>query len=135
MRGNVFAASRVALGLMALAGCSSSKTQCDCVDRAIFVRVPPERAPSVIDVTPSGTACPMSKPTCVEGEASACLRWRVGPTASGFCHVDVDFAMGAPRFSADARVVPGSGCCGGLVTDPPSAADIDVPSASDGGVG
>jgi hypothetical protein len=134
MRGNVFAGLRVA-ALVALAGCGSSENKCSCVDTAIIVRVPPERASSVIDVTPSGTACAQVKATCVEGDTSACTRYRILPIASGFCQVDIDFAMGAPRFSADAHVVPGSGCCGGFVADPPSAGEIDVPSASDGGIG
>jgi hypothetical protein len=101
------------------------------------VRIPDALASSVIDVTPSGTACASAPPQCIAngGAGGACTIYRISPTIDGPCHVDVDFAMGGPRFSADARVVHNGGCCGGFVTDPPSASDIDVPVATDAGAG
>jgi hypothetical protein len=120
--------------MCALASACSSSSKCDCPDRALLVHVPDDRATQVIDVVATGAACAGVAATCAQSGASgACTVYRIAPSATGGCHVDVDFAMGAARFSADARIVNGSGCCGGVVADPPSAQDIDIPSASDAG--
>lgn len=151
-RGNVSAGSCVALGPMrkgalrrpprarrwaalpavlpafALLACGTSSTECLCADRSIHVKVPDARAASVLDVATSGAACVAAKPTCAATNgAGACTSYRIAPTTSGPCHVDVDFSAGGPRFSADLRVVAVGGCCAGFVADPASAADVDVP--------
>lgn len=118
---------------------SSSHVECNCVDVALRVRVPAERASAVADVVVSGTACAGAAAACVESTAGggACVTYRIAPRAAGFCDIDVDFVSGAPRFSATAKIAMGAACCGGLVADPPSAGDIVVPSevADAGGAG
>ena len=122
-----------ALASLAASGCGAA-AQCSCPDRAIYLKVPDDRAKSVIDVAPSGAACAGVKPTCIENGASGgCTVYRIGPVNAGGCHVDVDFSTQPARFSADAKVVANGGCCGGFVTDPPSAGDVEVPSAGDAG--
>ncbi len=125
----------VALVTLSASACGSSP-QCTCPDRAIYVKVPDDRAAAVIGVMPSGAACTGVTPSCSEHGVSsgACTLYRIAPITSGACHVDIDFAAQGPRFSTDARVVASGGCCGGLVTDPPSASEVDVPSAGDAGV-
>ena len=121
---------------LAAAACgSSSHVECDCTDVALRVHVPPERATAVVDVAVSGTACEGASASCVEtATAGGCVTYRIAPRAEGYCDIDVDFAQGAPRFSASATIIVGSACCGGFVANPPSAADIVVPSdAIDGG--
>ena len=123
----------------AAAACgSSSHVECNCIDVALRVHVPPERAAAVRDVAVSGTACAGVSAACVETAAGGgCVTYRIAPRAEGYCDVDVDFVQGAPRFSATAKIVVGNACCGGFVANPPSAADIVVPSdaVDAGGVG
>ena len=123
-----------------LASCgSSSHVECNCVDVALRVHVPVERASAVADVAVSGTACAGVAAACVESVAAggACVTYRIAPRAAGYCDVDVDFVSGAPRFSATAKIAMGAACCGGFIADPPSAGDIVVPSdvADAGGAG
>jgi hypothetical protein len=122
----------LALSLGVTAGCSPSSVQCDCADPAIRVRVPPERASLVSSLALSGTACAGASATCETQGASGCTTYAFRATAQGKCEVDVYFSAGPPTFHAEVTVLPG-GCCGGFYADPPSAADIDVPSASDAG--
>jgi hypothetical protein len=115
----------------ALACGASSRAECDCIDVALRLHVPAERASAVLDVAVSGTACAGVSASCVElapAGGGACVTYRIAPRAAGYCDVDVDFASGAPRFSSTAKIAMGSACCGGFVADPPSAGDIVVPS-------
>ena len=108
-----------------------SKVECACTDSALVVRIPPDRAASVIDVVPSGPACAGARVSCAEtppGGGPGCVRFSIIAVASGNCHLDVDFSSGPGRFSADLRLAQGS-CCHAFYADPPSAGEIDVPSA------
>lgn len=143
MRGGTFArASGVGSSLMIAVwsmlgltggGCGSESphVECTCVDPSLRLHVPPERAAAVIAVVPSEPACAGSTVSCAEAapEGTACVTYAIRATAQGNCHVDVDFSSGPARFSADVRLLPG-GCCSGFYATPASAADIDVPSAS-----
>ena len=90
---------------------------------------PPDRAAVLTDVELSDVACAGVTATCDEEDAGLCLRYQFMAIAAGNCHVDVDFSSGPARFSADVTIVPG-GCCGGFYASPPSAGDIEVPSAA-----
>jgi hypothetical protein len=125
--GTIETASVVSIALMVFACGNDSKVECECVDSALEVRVPSERAAAVVDVAASGPACDGVQATCAEQSGGACVRFALVGRAAGNCHVDVDFASGAPRFSADVKLVAG-GCCPGFYADPPSAGMIDVPS-------
>jgi hypothetical protein len=102
------------------------------VDPAIRVRVKAERAAQVSSVALSGAACAGANAACEAQGASGCTTYAFRATAQGKCVVDVYSSAGPPTFHAELSALAG-GCCGGFYADPASAADIDVPSASDAG--
>jgi hypothetical protein len=120
-------------------GCSDTVAQCECVDPQVHIRVPRARAVALRGVTLSGPACEGVSAVCESGEtgqSASCEVYVFRPRAIGRCFVNVDFSAGAPRFSAELRVVEKQGCCSGLYADPPSAAAIEVPDeTTDGGGG
>lgn len=124
-----FAPLAVASLAWAGAACAASKTECTCDSPALTVRIPAERAASLVDVALSGPACAGVTVTCDEQSAGGCVVFSFTGRAAGACHVDIDFSAGPPRFSADLRLVAVS-CCAGFFADPRSAGDIDVPGAS-----
>jgi hypothetical protein len=65
----------------------------------------------IVDVMLSDVACKGVTATCqATDDAGTCTRYYVVPTATGNCHIDVDFS--GHRFSADVTIVNGSGCPG-----------------------
>ena len=134
-RGTFAAGLAVAIGLM-LTSCTSSAVECDCVDTALFVSIPPDRAADVQSVTASGPACAGVVATCPTALSSGvCDRYRIAPNATGACYVAVVFSSGAAMFTSQSEIVEGAACCGGFVASPPSGADIDVPDDGSGAMG
>jgi hypothetical protein len=133
-RGTFTAGVMVGLGLM-MNECTSSAVECDCVDTALAVTVPDDRAADVESITPSGPACTGVVATCSATIASgACNLYRVAPNATGACYVAVLFSSGAAMFFSESEIVEGDACCGGFVASPPSGAEIDVPGENDAAV-
>ncbi len=118
-----------------LVSCTKSAVECDCVDTALVVSIPDDRAADVESVTPSGPACTGVTATCSANASSGpCDTYRVAPNATGNCYIAVVFSSGAAMFTSQSAIVEGEACCGGFVASPPSGADIDVPDdTSDSG--
>lgn len=111
--------------------CDSGGTECVCPAVGLTVTLPTSLAGGVAVFTPSGAACQGAKVTCSSSNAASCASYRVTPVAAGDCLLTLDFNDGT-SFTDDLTVVSTTGCCAGLRADPPSAADIDVPSPDAG---
>ena len=122
----------VPIAPIALAACDSGGTECVCPSAGLTVNIPEVLVGHVVSIEPSGLACAgaIVKPTPGSG-VSASL-FQVLPTQTGPCSLDIIFQDGT-TFSDELTVVQTTGCCAGLRTTPPEAAEIDVPSPSDGG--
>jgi hypothetical protein len=133
-RGTFAAGLVVAIGLM-LVSCTKSALECDCVDTALEVSIPDDRAADVESVTPSGPACTGLTATCSSNAPSGpCDMYGVAPNATGNCYIAVVFSSGAAMFTSQTSIVEGPACCGEFAAYPPSGADIDVPDdTSDSG--
>lgn len=81
----------------------------------------------IIDVNVSDVACAAVMPPCIaQDDAGTCTKFYVVPIATGNCHVDVDLAKGT-RFSADVKIIRGSGSCNGFYTAVAADSIVDVP--------
>ena len=117
-----------------MAGCSQSKTECDCADPGAHVHVLPESAAEVTEVRLSGPACSGQKPTCTQAAAVGCATYGIVASAAGSCQIDVVFVD--TTFTATVTFAQGDSCCTGLYPTPANAGEIEAtPGPSDGGAG
>jgi hypothetical protein len=123
-----------ALVVTLLACGDSARRECACgADPSAFIDLPPDRAVQVVEVQLGGVACASATATCTQPVASGCAQYAYQASADGTCVVDVLFAAGPPDFHAEVKFASVT-CCSGFYAQPPSAAHLDVPSASgDGG--
>jgi hypothetical protein len=118
----------------ALAACSQSKAECDCVEPGAHVHVPPESAAAVTEVRLSGPACDGVKASCTQPAPVGCATYGVVARARGTCTVDVVFVDAT--YSATMTFAVGGGCCTGLYPVPAGSGEIDaVRGPSDAGAG
>jgi hypothetical protein len=112
------------------AGCSSTSTECDCVDPSLHLTVPPESAAGVTGVALTGSGCQGVTATCAQPAPSGgCADYRFTAAAAGTCHIEVTFANGVDAH--DVTVVEKTGCCSGFFPDPAGSGEIAItPPAS-----
>ena len=107
------------------AGCSSTSTECDCVDPSLHLTVPPESAVGVTGVALTGTACQGVTATCAQPAPSGgCADYRFRAVAAGTCHIEVTFANGVDAH--DVTVVEKTGCCSGFFPDPAGSGEVAI---------
>jgi hypothetical protein len=112
----------------AVAGCDSGPTEYKCFSAGLTVNIPAALSGEVISVAPSGLACADAVVAPTPAPSVAVTQYHVTLTQTGPCHLDIDFTDGT-TFSDDLVVIQTTGC--GLGTEPPGAADIDVPPPVD----
>ena len=122
----------LAIGVPAgLLGCDSGGTECECPVAGLTVNVPSPLGAGVTSITPSGVACTGAAVSPAPGPNVTATQFHIEPRQTGPCHIDILFADGT-TFDDDLTVIQTTGCCAGFHTDPPGAADIDVPPPLDG---
>ena len=126
----------VALAAVALSGplvaCDGGGTECECGAAGLTVTLPAALVGQLTSIAPSGPACTGATVNPPPARAGSAASFQVEPTRPGACHVDLYFSDGT-TFSDDVTVVETTGCCAGLRTTPPGAADIAVPAPLDAG--
>jgi hypothetical protein len=100
----------------------------------LTVNVPEALASGVLSITPTGMACMGAAVSPTPGAKVAATQFHIEPRQTGPCHLDILFTDGT-AFDDEVTVIETTGCCAGLRTDPPGAADIDVPPPLDGATG
>jgi hypothetical protein len=116
----------------ALFGCDSGGTECVCSAAGITVTLPKSLAGLLTQAATSGAAC---QAAVVDPPPVASVRatvFHIEPVQPGPCHIDLFFRDGT-TFSEDFTIIQATGCCGGLRTAPPGAAEVSVPPPSDAG--
>jgi hypothetical protein len=121
------------LALLAVLGCDSGGTECECPSVGLTVNLPAVLAGELTSIEPSGLACTAARVIPIGGPDVTPNQFHVEPTTTGPCHLDILFTDGTV-FSDDLTVIQTTGCCAGLRTEPPGAAEIDVPPPLDGAV-
>jgi hypothetical protein len=112
----------------AVAGCDSGATEYMCSSEGLTVNIPEALSGDVLSIAPSGLACTGAVVAPTPTLSVAVTQYHVTLTQTGPCHLDIDFTDGT-TFSDDLVVIQTTGC--GLGTEPPGAADIDVPPPLD----
>jgi len=112
------------------AGCDSGGTECQCGAAGLTVSIPSGLATDVYSIVPIGLACTNAVVDPTPGPNVRAAQYHVTPTQTGPCHLDIDLTDGT-TFSDDVVVIQTTGCCAGLRTDPPGAAEITVPPPID----
>jgi hypothetical protein len=112
----------------ALACDEGSGTECACTPQGFTVTIETGATAQTTQLVPSGPACTMATVTCTSDDGGPeCTAYRVIPTASGTCVIDVYFGGGTAD-EQDVNIVHDTGCCSGFYPDPPSAGDVDFPA-------
>jgi hypothetical protein len=121
------------LAFAAVVGCDSGGTECECPSVGLTVNLPAPLAGELTAIEPSGLACTGARVIPARGADVAPTQFQIEPTTTGPCHLDILFTDGTV-FSDDVTVIQTTGCCAGLRTEPPGAAEIDVPPPLDGAI-
>ena len=105
--------------------CSTTSTECDCVDPGLHLTIPPESAVGVTGVALTGAACQGVTATCAQPAPSGgCADYRFTAVAAGTCHIEVTFASGVDAH--DVTVAEKAGCCAGFFPDPAGSGEIAI---------
>ena len=133
----ISAAGAIAAFVALTPSCNGDATECECNPPGFTVTITPGGTEDAPQLVASGPACVHATVACTSAApADVCATYRVVPSASGTCHVDLFFSGGTDD-EQDVNIVQASGCCSGLYADPASAGQVDFPSpgVSDGGGG
>jgi hypothetical protein len=114
------------------AACDDPGVECVCADPTVFITVPANRAPTVVDVQLSGQGCASSPVACLEPVGAGCAKMAFRGTAVGSCTVEVELDSGPATFDESFELVRYP-CCPGVYAELASGNTIEVPDLPDDG--
>jgi hypothetical protein len=119
-------------GVSLVSGCDGGGTECACSSAGITVSLPSQLVGQLQQVVASGPACQGATVSPSVNAGTHATTFHIDPVQPGSCQLELYFGDGT-SFSDELTVVESSGCCGGLRTSPPGAADIGVPASREAG--